>query len=128
MLTKSEKECLMRSKKIMKDVNDAHKKAATSTLRFGPSTFDRDQFEEGMKAFEESLRTCPICNEPHDDYKRRAFQEMCYKCKKKKIDKEKSDKLESDIAGLTLDQRIARIESILYDHFQDHPQREWVMR
>jgi hypothetical protein len=118
----------------LKQIEDAHKATDKSTLRFGPNTFPPKEYvkltDEDMSKIKEELDSmyrCSKCKEkmPRSYY---TYKSLCYNCEKEKEIEDKTSWL-SDRKKMTIEERIADIESWIYDHSKlDHTRTDFVMR
>ena len=89
--------------------------------RFQTSTkIDMDKVNEEMKKL--FYCKCGVkLNRPH-------YDTLCWKCMEDKKKEEKRKWLVDRKYSMTLEERIAEIESWMYEHKQNHPQRETLFR
>lgn len=108
--------------------NPIHSHECTPVEQYKPKPLDTTDFMKRMEEYHKSCAFCPSCGNKHEDHKIRILAELCFVCIAKNKQKEKEDAIAKSIEGLDIYERIARIESILYDHFKNHVQRESIFR
>jgi hypothetical protein len=89
---------------------------------------DPAEFEKKMALYHESLRYCTQCHAPLMSNEKTYMPTICRACAEKNKAKLRFDKINALRAGLTLEERIAKCEEMLFDHFDRHPQKDWAMR